>query len=212
MATLLCSLLIGNNYGAFVVSGYATREVVNNDLKRVDCPYIPQCSAQVRSITSIIIIIIGAFNIIHTSIGSPLTIGARIEKYQFREIRQQITLRSEIDLQSKFVQELEAKRLAKLEAEKQLELLRKTEERIILEQLGDDPERGKRLHAWVVILSNVDWAAKKSVDASTNSDEIRPFFIEPTTGAHFSVDDTNYFAIESIWNDHNYYVRCQIRE
>lgn len=50
MATLLCSLLIGNNYGACVVSGYATREVVNNDLKRVDCPHIPQSrSAQVRS-------------------------------------------------------------------------------------------------------------------------------------------------------------------
>lgn len=49
MATLLCSLLIGSNYGAFVVSGYATREVVNNDMKRVDCPFIPQCAAQVRS-------------------------------------------------------------------------------------------------------------------------------------------------------------------
>lgn len=51
MATLLCSLLIGNNYGAFVVSGYATREVVNNDQKRVDCPYIPQCWTQVHFIT-----------------------------------------------------------------------------------------------------------------------------------------------------------------
>lgn len=41
MATLLCSLLIGSGYGAMVVSGYATREVVNNDQKRVDCPHIP---------------------------------------------------------------------------------------------------------------------------------------------------------------------------
>lgn len=41
MATLLCSLLIANRYGAMVVSGYASREVTNNDLKRVICPNIP---------------------------------------------------------------------------------------------------------------------------------------------------------------------------
>lgn len=41
MATLLCSLLIGNRYGAMVVSGYASREVTQNDQKRVICPNIP---------------------------------------------------------------------------------------------------------------------------------------------------------------------------
>lgn len=122
------------------------------------------------------------------------------------------TLRSQIDLQSKFVQEVEAKRLAKIEAEKQLELQKKLQERIALEQLDDDPVNGKRLHAWVLVLSNVDWAAKKSVDASMASDGVRPFFIEPTTGAHFSADDANYLGIESIWNNHNYYVRWQIQD
>lgn len=116
------------------------------------------------------------------------------------------TLRSPLDLQSKFVQEVEAKRLAKIEAKKQLELEKKLQERIALERLDDDPEHGKRLHAWVVILSNVEWAAKKSVDASSISDGIRPFFIEPTTGAHFDTDDANYLGIESVWNNHNYYV------
>lgn len=41
MATLLCSLLIGNKFSAYVVSGYATREVTLNDQRRVDCPFIP---------------------------------------------------------------------------------------------------------------------------------------------------------------------------
>lgn len=41
MATLLCSLLIANRYGALVVSGYASREVANNDQTRVTCPDIP---------------------------------------------------------------------------------------------------------------------------------------------------------------------------
>ena len=40
MATLLCSILIGVGFSsAIVVSGYATREVANNDQRRVVCPY-----------------------------------------------------------------------------------------------------------------------------------------------------------------------------
>lgn len=82
------------------------------------------------------------------------------------------------------------------------------EERKVLEQLENDPSYGKRIHAWVVILSNVPWAAKKTANAD-NSDsgtEIRPFFIEPSTGFHFDENDPNYLGIESVWNDQNYYV------
>lgn len=46
MATLLCSLLIANRYGALVVSGYASREVANDDQQRVACPDIPIRSSQ----------------------------------------------------------------------------------------------------------------------------------------------------------------------
>lgn len=46
MATLLCSLLIANRYGAMVVSGSASREVTNNDLQRVTCPDTPIQSSQ----------------------------------------------------------------------------------------------------------------------------------------------------------------------
>lgn len=42
MATLLCSLLTGTGFAAMIVSGYATREVTNNDQRRVECPYIPK--------------------------------------------------------------------------------------------------------------------------------------------------------------------------
>ncbi|GAB0087511.1 Coiled-coil domain-containing protein lobo [Sergentomyia squamirostris] len=40
MATLLCSLLLGSGYRAFVVSGYASREVTTNNQSRVTCPCI----------------------------------------------------------------------------------------------------------------------------------------------------------------------------
>lgn len=46
VATLLCSLLIANRYGAMIVSGYASREVTKNDQKRVICPNIPMKSSQ----------------------------------------------------------------------------------------------------------------------------------------------------------------------
>lgn len=46
MATLLCSLLIGNRYAAMVVSGYASREITNNDQRRVSCPNVPCSSAE----------------------------------------------------------------------------------------------------------------------------------------------------------------------
>ncbi|XP_018906017.2 dynein regulatory complex subunit 7 [Bemisia tabaci] len=42
LAILLVSCLIGSGYDAYVVSGYATREVCINDQTRTKCPYIPQ--------------------------------------------------------------------------------------------------------------------------------------------------------------------------
>ena len=40
ISTLLCSMLIGAGYDAFVVSGYATREVCLRDLSYTKCPFI----------------------------------------------------------------------------------------------------------------------------------------------------------------------------
>lgn len=41
-ATFLTSLLLGQGYNAFVVSGYASKEQTLCDLTRRSCPYIPQ--------------------------------------------------------------------------------------------------------------------------------------------------------------------------
>jgi hypothetical protein len=40
-STLLCSFLIGSGYDAYVVSGYATRELCLFDQTRTVCPYLP---------------------------------------------------------------------------------------------------------------------------------------------------------------------------
>ena len=39
-ATVLCSLLVGVGYDAYVVSGYATREACMADETREDCPLL----------------------------------------------------------------------------------------------------------------------------------------------------------------------------
>lgn len=84
---------------------------------------------------------------------------------------------------------------------KQMEELR------IEEELPEDEHHGRRRHAWVVILSNVEWAAKKSAAGNHGVDNsIEPFFIEPSTGTPFAVDDPRYFKIDSVWNEDNYYV------
>ena len=119
------------------------------------------------------------------------------------------SLRDPIDLRSKFLLDVEAHKVKKACDQKQHEMQEQLQELKILEKLERDEESGNRRHAWVVILSNVDWAAKKCAgpDHKFNTNTpVQPFFIEPSTGAHFATNDSNYFTIESVWNENNYYV------
>lgn len=105
--------------------------------------------------------------------------------------------------------DVEAHKFKKGCDQKQQVLQKHLEELTILEKLPGDEYRGNRRHAWIVILSNVDWAAKKCAGPDHKFDEntpIQPFFIEPSTGVHFDANDINYFTIESVWNENNYYV------
>lgn len=123
------------------------------------------------------------------------------------------TLHDPIDLRSKFLLDVEAHKLKKESDRQHHEIQQQMEEMKILEELPEDEYHANRRHAWVVILSNVDWAAKKRAAPEHKFDEdapIQPFFIEPSTGAHFSVDDPSYSSIESVWNENNYYVGFNI--
>lgn len=130
-----------------------------------------------------------------------------------KETQNKYTLRDPIDLRSKFLLDVDARKLQKANELKQQELQQQLEELKIVEQLPEDEYCGNRRHAWVVILSNVEWAAKKCAGPNHEFDKdsvIRPFFIEPSTGVHFAVDDPNYFRIDSVWNETNYYVCFQL--
>ncbi|CAO1418704.1 unnamed protein product [Diamesa tonsa] len=123
-------------------------------------------------------------------------------------------------LKSKFLLEVERKKL-KAENENQEEI--NQQKRLEIEELErppSDPENGFRSHAWVVMIKNAPWcykpeftSPKKQTFASDTDDEdhIEPtaFFIEPSTGFRHEVEDPCYQGIESIWNHQNYYVNRQ---
>ncbi|GAB9464868.1 hypothetical protein Gpo141_00002292 [Globisporangium polare] len=64
------------------------------------------------------------------------------------------------------------------------------------EDEDDDPLEGRRVHAWVLVR-----AGKRDV-----SDH---FFIEPSTGRVYSLRESPYLSIESVWNHENYFVNMQ---
>lgn len=126
-----------------------------------------------------------------------------------QDTKNKYALREPIDLRSKFLLDVEARKLQKENKLKQQKLQHQLEELKLMEELPEDEFHGQRRHAWVVILSNVEWAAKQCAGSNhefTKDSPIQPFFIEPSTGVHFTVDDPNYFWIDSVWNESNYYV------
>lgn len=240
MATLLCSLLIGNRYAAMVVSGYASREVTKNDQQRIICPNIPCSTAEtlLKVIHFSFVFVLRFFHSFIDEFCGKTKNNMLVEKKKFKEFcslsfftwqependkqptktKTKYTLPEPIDLQSKFLQECEERKHQKLAEWQQEQNIRRLEGLKILEKLPDDEHYGNRRHAWIVILSNVEWAAKKSAGAEhiidESSNDIQPFFIEPSTGSYFPIEDANYFAIESVWNESNYYVnifRCLFR-
>jgi hypothetical protein len=69
----------------------------------------------------------------------------------------------------------------------------------------------------VAVIERAPWSYKPEYKIATTtktSEEhiVEPpsvFFIEPSTGCRFEACNEDYLGIESIWNQHNYYVNCQ---
>lgn len=192
IATLLCSLLIGTGFSAYVVSGYATREVSKNDQRRVVCPNIPEDLKEIHDLDD-----------------NSLTMIP--------------------DLKSNFLIEKE-----RMEHEKELRKQQRIDDEVnarrkSLEKLPPDCF-GKRVHAWIAIKEkkkrapepqpqkdeDSEEASKNENLTETQKDEVvletgipSVFFIEPSTGFLFEADKPTYLAIESVWNDKNYYINRQ---
>jgi hypothetical protein len=66
-----------------------------------------------------------------------------------------------------------------------------------VENVLDDPLEGNRVHCWVLVM-----AGKRGVEQN--------FFIEPTTGTVYPVEESPYLGIESVWNEENYWANVQV--
>lgn len=107
-------------------------------------------------------------------------------KYKLREIR---------DLRSKFILGMEQREIDKFEKEKQEELEQIRIEQEEQEKAPPDNLYGLRVHAWVLLLP------KREI--------MEPMFIECSTGEFFPTDTNVYVALDSIWNNENYWVNLQ---
>lgn len=129
MATLLCSLLIGHGFDAFVVSGYASREVTTNNQSRVLCPSI---SKKIKERAERL---------------------AEELKDNVEELRQEskYKLRDPIDLKSKFLKQLDEEERQRI-AEEEEKAAKEEQERLRIEEaLPLDGLLNKRVHAWVLV-------------------------------------------------------------
>jgi len=128
-------------------------------------------------------------------------------------------LKDRLFLKSRFLMQVEQKRL---DAENEILAEANEKKRLELEELErppPDPQHGFRSHAWVVMIKNVPWCHKsefKSQSSEDNDDDDgdersdpMAFFIEPSTGFRHEVFDACFQGIESIWNHQNYYVNRQ---
>ncbi len=164
MSTLLCSLLLGVGYDAYVVSGYAPLATTLAD----------------RSLTT-----------------TPSSADAAVDavREEVKELKYAVPRRKK--LESTFLAQREAARKtearaaesnAVAEVDDLLETARQAEEL--------DTMRGRRVHSWVLVL-----AGKRMLE--------RTLFIEAATGEVVHVENSSYYAIESVWNASNYWVNMQ---
>lgn len=134
LATLLCSLLIGHGFDAFVVSGYASREMTKNDQCRVVCPAIEKKRKE-RELEELKELEDNPVEIIPES------------KYKLRE---------SINLKSNFLKQLDDEEHDR-HTENEAKVAAEDEERIRKEEaLPVDELLNKRVHSWILVQNGKD--------------------------------------------------------
>ena len=175
-AIVLCSLLIGTGYDAYVVYGTAPKEITTKDESLMDCPFDTKfddleehedhhVDADEEQMVEKV-----------EAEADPIEAGFSVEIKKAQK--------SYFDEETAAVQ-AEERRMARLKEE----------------TIDDDEpdyekedEYGKtRLHAWVLIQKGM----------KTMPETI---FIEPTTGRQYAIDNSPYHSIEAIFNHQNFWI------
>eukprot|EP00756_Hemistasia_phaeocysticola_P014690 Hpha_TRINITY_DN15351_c1_g2::TRINITY_DN15351_c1_g2_i1::g.87928::m.87928 len=204
ISILLCSLLLGTGYDAYVVIGYASREVCENDLQSKEWTGLDEIKVKLEDDEE------------------PEVIEAKkrikmLEKNKYAsKLKQRPSLVSEFDRQQK--------EAAKEEQEEDPE-----EDDDKDRDAGSEEDKRNLVHCWVMMKGNpgkrcdtiddkrgghpgqVQEVEEK--DGPPQPGVLRPgdvFFIEPSTGLRVEIDDPNYYGVESVFNAENYWVNMQL--
>jgi hypothetical protein len=174
-AVVLCSLLVGTGYDAYVVYGTAPKCITTKDESLMDCPF-------------------------STDFDDPMDeTDPQIdedEKHMQKKLMVEENPFQDFSVHTKdaHFSEFEKARNAKAAAD---EHAKKLKEVTIDDDEPDfvpEDEYGRtRIHAWIMIL-----AGERDVKES--------FFIEPTTGREYALDNSPYFSCEAVFNHQNFWV------
>eukprot|EP00795_Rhopilema_esculentum_P003398 gene3398-1756_t len=219
---LLCSLLIGNGYDAYCVSGYANRETTLMDQTREVCPMVEKHDKKLETESQ--------KELRKYTVKPPKDLQSKFELKMIakekaaEEANEKQRLqeeRAKIEGQGKsFVIKESARNrgMERLEDETGYNADNKnglneiddvlkndvfhlmtptlTITRVEREKPPVDKLHGLRVHSWVLVLSG-----KREVPES--------FFIESLTGCPKALDDSSYLGIESVWNHTNLWINMQ---
>ena len=173
MAQLLCSILIGTGYDAYVVSGYAPKAITLVDSCETPLPFHKGGEERKGSQST-------ALGDNKYYVPAPKSLASQfLEDHDKREHLHQ---------QRQATTSMAAPEKALSNTEKHDHYTAQSE---VL-----DPLRGKRVHAWVLVLTG-----KRMLK--------RSIFIEPTSGVVSLVPDAPYYRVESVWNAANVWVNLE---
>ncbi|ORZ35140.1 hypothetical protein BCR44DRAFT_130074 [Catenaria anguillulae PL171] len=200
MAVILVSLLRGAGYDAFVVSGYATRTLTLMDETHVDVDTnkllqetgfvrteLGESERDAYSIDTGSQLLAKAETATTELAGKAVSTNGTGEDPKYK-------IKVKNALKSRYLATMEAKRHA--EQERRQQLLKEKLAQQYTHHEEDDEIAGLRIHAWVLVLPG-----KREVAEA--------FFIEPSTGKVYDIEDPNYLGVESVFSSSNYWVNMQ---
>lgn len=189
IATLLCSLLIGTGFSAYVVSGYASREVTLNDQRRVLCPNIPNDVEEIDDISD------NSLPMIPDVKSNFLIEKERME--QEKEMRKQKRIDDEVTARRKSMEKLSPDIIFGKRVHAWVVVKERKKQYHLQPQKSEGSE------------SNTDENSPEVSKEENVPETASVFFIEPSTGFRFESNESTYVAIESVWNHKNYYINRQ---
>jgi len=182
LANLLCSFLLGNGYSAYIVCGYAPRFITLKDQSLTHCPMINESIESAKRKSS-----------------EEYFSSEANRESKDQEINSYVPPDNS-EKNSKFLaEEAEKQRLASLDTFKLWIPDEDVDEKKVMEEerKRDEKDAQQRYHCWIYVA-----AGCREVKES--------LFIEPTTGRVYNAYNAPYIAIESVWNNVNYWVNTQL--